>query len=199
MRYGLVEVPTIASSPTTAAKPANTQVVTASASIFTQQHIGRTLRFSSGKLFAITGFTSVTQVTVLGSGAVTNETFVILPAVWHRDGQPYDSVLQSGMDDLGSASAEKVVNAYVVVPSSQSENSPVGVMLRRGGNPATAEDFQGATIASPNRKNLLKPTMISYYVGDRLTVGGINTPFELQERILTFTPRGSQSFGRKGN
>lgn len=199
MRYGLVAAPVVESGSVKATKPANAQTVTATSSIFTRQHIGRTIRFSGGKLFAITGWTSSAVVTVLGSGSVAGESFQIVPAIWHRDGEAYDSVLQSGLDDFGASHHEKLLNGYVVVPSSQSDNSPVAVMFRGGSNPSKAKDLQGATIASPNSKNLLKPTVLQYYIGDRLTVGGINTPFEMQERILTIVPRNSSSFGRRGN
>ncbi len=199
MRYGMVETNPIQSLSITATKAANSSALTASSDIFTKAHIGHTIKSSSGKYFAITGYTSATQVTVIGSGSITAESFTIVPFVWHRDGEDYDSILRSGLDDFGSAHYEKLMNSYVLIPSSKSANTAVSIAFRAGENPATARISQSALMASPNTKNLLKPTVLAYYLGDQLTISGSHNPFELQERVVTVVPRMSGSFGRRGN
>jgi hypothetical protein len=199
MRYGKLAAEEVSSASILATKPANTDVVTATGAIFTTDHIGRSIRTTSGKLFAISGYTSATQVTVIGSGSFTAEAFVITPSVWHRDGAAYDSVMQSGMDDFGSAHAEKVLNEYVILLSSESPNTPVLVQFLGGVKAASPAVIQSATITSPQDMGLLKPTLVQYYIGVALTVSGMNNPFELAGQIFNIVPVNSRSWGRKGN
>lgn len=174
LRYGLIDGQSRRSGAITATKAANSNVVTASQVFFEARMVGKSIKFSSGKIFAITAFTSATEVQVVGAGSVTSETFSIENAIYHRDGQEYDGVMQSGVDAFGATNVEKRVNGYVLYLGSQSPGVPIGVALRGGVNAADMEDAIATTIASPRAHNLLPATWQGYFIGDRITVSGVN-------------------------
>ena len=171
--------------------------IVASGAIFSESSIGKSIQFSGGKIFAITEYITPKIVAVLGSGSVTGETFKIIPAIWHRDGVAYDSVLQSGADAFGSAHSEKTLTEWVLLLGDRSPNTPLTVALRGGRNPAEMADVQTTAIPSPNTRNLKKPTLMRHFLGDRVTASGINNPCEITGKIISLVGAGSHSFNRR--
>lgn len=186
---------------TTAIAIAN-NIATATTACFTPAHIGTTLLLDSGVLVAVINYLSPTQVAVIGAVARA-QSFVILPAIWHRNGQAYDSVIETGLGDLGMADSEKLVSRYVPVCASKNAwqsplpipNAPLHVDFKFGLNPdAEPVTAMRATAIQPH--NLLEPTFIGYYVGVKLAVCGLNNPCALANQIWQAQPIGSQSAGR---
>jgi hypothetical protein len=105
--------------------------------------------------------------------------------------------LESGAGDLGDADSEKLVNRYVLLASSMSQNAPVNLEFKAGTNPNDAPFVQSAVIDSPQTgHNLVEPTFIGYYVGGRITVSALNAPFELVNQIWSAVPIGAKSASR---
>lgn len=202
-RYGLFDAAPQPSGAITATIAGGT--ATASAAFFTVDHVGMTLWLATGDLVAISGYTSSTVVSIIGTAPNTGEppgangpvTFTVLPGIWHRNGLAYSSLLETGAGDLGSADSEKLVTRYVPVASSQSPNSSLQVDFKAGLNPGAMSFVQTAVVAAPQSgHNLIEPTFIGYHVGGRVIVSGINNPFELVTQIWEATLLASKSAGR---
>src|SRR5258708_5811841 len=103
-------------------------------------------------------------------GDITNEAFVIVPAIWHREGFAYDSVLESGLDAFTSSESEKRCVAYTPVLASQSLDSPLESVLRVGRNPDTTEDEVAVDLEDPQGQNMTPVLVQGMYLGDRITV-----------------------------
>jgi hypothetical protein len=176
-------------------------VVNLSAAFFTPAHVGMTLCFSGGINVAIAEYVSPRQVTAYAGNALAvpaGQTFIIKPAIWHRDGAAYNSVVQTGLDAFGFTHGEKQLNEYVLTLSSMSPNTPVNVAFVSGQNPAEGKVSQSGIIKSPNTQNLLKPTVLAYYIGVNVTVSGsLNNPLEISGHLFNIIPVSSHSFGRR--
>lgn len=207
-RYGIYDAPDEISGTITAtlALVGSTPTVTASAAFFSPSHVGMTIRLGSGDkavYAAVAEYVSPTQVTVYfwflqGSApSTTPQTFTMLPGMWHRDGHPYESILKSGLDAFGMAHGEKQLNEYVVFLASQSPNTPISIDFEAGVNPAERFSLQSATIIDPNNQNLVKPTLLEYYLGVTLTVNGMNDPISIVNQLFNIIPVNSHSFGRR--
>jgi hypothetical protein len=195
-RYGLWDAPV--ETPALTATISSNQV-TASTAYFTTAHVGKSIVFASGDIVAITGYTSPTVVTVTGSAPNTtgSQAISILPGIWHRNGNAYDSILESGSGDLGFADTEKLITRYVPVSSSKSQNAVLQINFKAGINPENVPFVQSATVLTPVvGGNLVQPTFMGYYVGARLTISGINNPFELVNQIWQHIPIGDKSASR---
>lgn len=198
-RYGLrVGGPVNVNSPITISNG----VATARAGTFTPLHVGQTILLPDGVFAAITGYISPAKAVVMG-GNSTAGSFVILPAIWHRNGVAYDSRLETGLGDLDLADSEKMVTRYVPVCASKNAwessipvpNAPVTVDFKTALNPdVTPAIVITATATQPH--NLMEPTFIGYYVGANLTISGINNPFALARQIWEARPLNSGSAGR---
>jgi hypothetical protein len=197
LRYGLINAQPKRSGPVTVTKPATGNLVTSSQAFFEQRMVGKSIRTASGKWFAIIGVTDATHATVLGTGAIAGETFTIENTIYHRDGQPYDGILQAGVDAFGASGMEKLLNGYVLFLGSQSPNGQVALALRAGVNPDTVADVLSTVIKSPQTNNLIKATMLGYYIGDRLTVSGVNHVVAVSGRTMQLSGVNSQSYFRK--
>lgn len=170
-------------------------VITSTSAFFTTDDIGTTIVFDDGNSCAIDSYVSSTQVNViLLTGKVTAQKFKVLPSIWHHDGTVYNSVIESGVDDFGAGNSEKSWNEYSLVASSMSPTATVGVVFRGGSNPGVAVDLQSGTITKPQRFNNLRPTVVNYYLGDRVTVTGPG-PFEITSREFRFNIINSHGFG----
>lgn len=88
--------------------------VSASADIFEYAHVGRSIVFDSGEVCAITDYVSQVVVAVIPKQLVPAGKFKIVPAIWHRCGQPYESELDAGYLDFGTGSREKELSSYAV-------------------------------------------------------------------------------------
>jgi hypothetical protein len=196
LRYGLVAGDAIYSGAITASKPANSNEVTASGAFFTKRMVGRSILFSDGTLFAIVAYVSTTKVQVLGTGAVTAQAFTIEGAIYHREGQGYDCILQSGMDGLGSPSSEKRLTRYTPLLGSNSGDSDLAIVLRTATNPARPADALSFTVSDPHTANMRPILLLAQYLGDRITVSGINNRVALSGRQFDLTAADSRGFAR---
>ena len=199
-QYGLTDAPV--ESPECTATISD-GVITTSTEFWTVDHIGKSIVLSNGNVVAIVGVNSDTEAEFVGDAKAANLKFSVVPAIWHRNGESYDSVIQTGAGDLGSADNGKLVTRYVPIASSKIFNAPVvaipatnlNVSFKDGINPqAIAENGQSATVTMPN--NLIQPTFMGYYVGVNLKISGINNPFELSNQVWSATLIGDQSAGR---
>lgn len=162
---------------------------------FSVADIGRTVVFQNGKRFGIVNFVNSKKVEVCGSGGAPSQPFSVEPACWHRNGESYDSVLQSGSEAFGNESGEKTVNRYAVITATQSPDAPMEIVLMSGRNPNEHADRFGFTVEPPEN---MKPVILNdYYIGDRITVSGLNNPLEIVSRIYSIAGAASDSFGRR--
>lgn len=199
-RYGLVQADEVNSGSVKATKAFST--VTANASIFEPFHVGRSIKFSGGQLFAITAWISELEVTVVAAGTSDDVTvaqsFTIIPAIYHRDGQGYDSVLASGIDAFGTSYKEKQMDAYaLILGSNTAKNSLIQVSIVGGVNPSESHVLGTKTITLPKTQNLVPVAFLENYFGDQITVSGINNPVEVAARILSIAGVDSASFVRR--
>ena len=195
-RYGLIKAPVVSSLTVTASL--NGGVATAGASFFTPAHVGQSIVFANGVIAAIDGYVDAKHVIVFSATATSPaQPFTIIPAIYHRDGAAYDSVLESGLDAFGFTHGEKMLNEYVLSLSSKSPNTTLTVVFKGAVNPAESQDLQTATIVSPDFQNLVKPTLLQYYIGTRITASGMNNPVEYVGQLLNIQPVASHSFGRR--
>jgi hypothetical protein len=197
-RYGLFDAPFESSLLLTATLGNGT--VVANGNFFTTSHVGKTIVFNGGVAVAIAEYVSPTTVTVYANAGVavtSGQTFMINPGIWHRDGDDYNSVIQSGLDAFGLTHGEKQLNEYVLTLSSKSPNTPVTVGFLGGVNPAEGTILQSGIILSPDFTNLLKPTLLQYYIGINVTVAGMNNPIEIVGHLFNVVPVTSHSFGRR--
>ena len=195
LRYGLVAGGLERFAWVSASKKDGT--VTASHEIFTPRMVGRAIVFSGGESFGITAYWSATQVQVIGQGDILNQAFAIAPAIYHRDGQAYESVLQSGLEAFGAPDSEKRLDRYVLGLASDSPGTPIRVGFLSGANPANATEALSTTIASPQTRNLVPLILLSHYLGDSLTIAGINNPAKVVSRLFSVAGVNSRSFNRR--
>ena len=198
LRYGMVSGDIKVSGAVKASKLANEDfILTNDTTFFKPTHVGKTIAFANGQRFAIAEYLSSESVRVVGTGAVAQQAFVIENAIYHRAGQSYDSIMESGMESFGVSSAEKQLVEYVLMLSSMSPSSPVLIDFRGGANPSEAENVYARTIVSPKNQNLIPLTLLRYFLGDRITVSGMNNPLEISSKMLTVIGVNSHSFGRR--
>ncbi len=198
LRYGLTNEPVLRSGSTQASSTVAGEITT-NAAFFTPTMVGKTILLANGKCVAITGYSNPKKVTVLGSTAgISGQTFKLLPAIWHRDGDEYDSVLESGMESFGSPESEKRWTQHTTLLSSQqSANTPMTVGLRQARNTNEEEDAFTATVESPLTESLVTLILVANHVGDRITVSGKNNPCELVGRSLLIGGINTQNFNRR--
>jgi hypothetical protein len=179
--------------------------VTASGSFFQSSHVGMTIEFPDGTRGAIQDCISATQVTLYFSpncptytGFTTGQSFKLLPSMWHVDGAPFTSTLESGLESFGSVHMQKMLNEYVLVCKSESQNSSINVSFDGAQNPEKRQSgIQNATIERPDIHNLINPTIQEYYLGVTLAVTGMNDPIGITTQLFSVTPIDTHSFGRQ--
>lgn len=182
-----------------------TIVATASASFFTPAMVGKSMLFPDNLCVAITDYNSTTSVNVLVytpewqtvAPSETNQPFQLLPGIWHRNGQDYDSILETGLDPLGFSQGEKVINEWFVTLSSKSPSSMLRVDFKGGVNPSSWKWLMTGRLKKPVTANLLKPAIVQYYVGTRLTLTGMNNPIEFMSQNFNVQSVNSHSFARR--
>lgn len=195
LRYGFVDGPEHSSGAITATVAAG--VATASASFFKPEHVGRSIRFYDDVLYAITGYTSPTEVSVLMpvSGHAAGQ-FRVVNVIYHRDGQAYSSVLESGLDAFGGPSSEKLWNEYVAQLSSMNPTASLAIDFRGARNPYEEAAALSTTISDAQSSNLVPLMMQANYIGDRITVNGVNNPVEIVERQFNVEGVNAKNFTR---
>jgi hypothetical protein len=194
LQYGLVTGHDLKSGAITATQAG--AVVTASAAIFTKEHIGRTIQYSDGTLVAVTGWTSTTKVTVnVSQTKATGMTFTVLPAIWHRDGEEYDSVLQGGLLDFGDPNSEKAFAGYVLLLAGQSPHTEVNVSFQGCRSPSEGASVLASTTITPP-ETMVPLYLMQNYIQDKLTVSGHNNPIRLVGRVFQVRGVNTMSFNR---
>lgn len=186
LRYGKTNLAPVNSGAITASQADNT--VTASNAIFTVEHIGCSIQFSTGQLVNITAFTDDHTVTVGGNAHTIAATgFKIISSIYHRLGQSYSSVLQGGLVSFGDDYNEKDIMAYVLYLSQFSLNTSLlfEILGTRNAGEATAV-LGSLNLTTPLTKNHIPMYFRANYFQDRITVSGINNPIEIEGR--TFDP-----------
>ena len=171
--------------------------IQASSAFFTPEMIGWSIVTHSSKaVLAITGYVSATEVIVLGDDAVNNEQFKIIGAIWHRNGQAYDSILKSGCGEFNSPTTLKVLNRYAVIGDNEMGNSQILVTLLSGTNYRNmTEEVTDAPLDLNDRT--MQPALVAgYYLQDQIKVSGINNPVRLDCRLFDLTARGERFFER---
>jgi len=128
---------------------------------------------------------------------ITNQPFAIIPQIWHRDGSPYTATLQSGDEGFGQPDSEKQMDHHVTLLSSDSPSYPVAVMIRGGVNSRTVGDKLGKTLTDPQSKNMIPLLLLQQFLGDRLTVSGVNHFVKITGRIFHTAGVNSESFVRR--
>lgn len=192
-RYGLVAAPEKAGTGTQ-----STTTVTAPGGPFLPRHVGWTLKWADGTHVAITGYTSATAVTVDTSATKTSQGFTLIPAIWHRDGSNYDSILESGLEGWGNQFSEKRMNQYVLLPSGKSPDFSATLQLYGVRNAAeTPTELFSYSMTSVKTENMVPTHEIANYFRDKLTVSGKNNPAEISARIFSVTGVDSRSFNRQ--
>lgn len=163
--------------------------VTASAEIFALEHVGWSVVFADGTTVGITGYVSPTEVTVVGSGRAYHQAFTLVPAIWHRNGQGYTSVLRSGLDFLQKPNMYKRVDGYdlLLSPISLSTvalpQAPVTLKLRV----AERLDQEAETeiqLLKPFEDWQVETLLDGILFGDELSVSGMNNPVEYLGKTL---------------
>jgi hypothetical protein len=183
MRYGKEAIDDESSGSITATVSGNT--ATASAAIFKADHAGRSIKFADGTVFAVLAVVDATHATVLSGRKTASQRFSIIPAIYHRDEESYDSIMASGLSSFGKSRNEKLWNEYTLILASQSPNASVAVDFRSGRNPGEDAVEQSTVIPRARTENMVQPTIQANYIGDRLTVAGVNNPVEIAERIFS--------------
>lgn len=176
-----------------------TTVFKTSADVFLPGDTGKTIRFADMVQVAIVRYLDARTVVVFADPMPVKvaKTFVIVDAIWHRNGEDYDSPLQSGMEAFGAADMEKQMDGYVPILSSQSPDATLALALRSAKNPADAVDRLTTNLTAPQTHNLIPVILAGHYLGDRLTVSGVNAACELSSRIYRLVNTNSNSFGRQ--
>lgn len=201
LRYGLVDANVVSSGNVTATQAGTT--ITANAAIFSAEHVGRTILFNGDILVHIAEYVSPTVVTAGLAQNVTARTFRILPAIWNRAGEEYDSVLECGLEGFGNEFNEKTLDSFVPLLASGSDRYPspdgaLEVEVLGARNTAEGAAVLGSTtLASPKTENLVPVFFVQNYFGDRLTVSGRNNPCQLVGRIYNIDGVNSRSFIRR--
>jgi len=194
-RYGLYDAPVLVSSTTVSITGG---VATSLAAFFLPNHVGMTIVCADGTKAAILEYVSPTSVQVLTVAGITTtaQTFRLIPEIYHRCGVAYTSAQESGVYDFNFSTGEKILNEYSLSLSSKWPMSadPVTVTFKGGSNAADISDIQSAIILSPNTMNFLRPSLIQFYIGTRLTITGINNPMEFVAQSFNVQPVSSHGF-----
>lgn len=195
VRYGLTDAAPIPSNAITATQNGN--IVTASAPVFTADTaLGRSLQWKDLSVNNVTAYISPIQVSV-GSSATraTPSIFELVTQLYHRCGQPYSSVVQSGLESFGTTFGEKTIEAIVVMLSSDSPNSQLLLEVLGAINPTNTPPVLGSKLFT----NVLVQNAVGMYFeqnwfSDRITILGMNNPAELIERIYNIANVNSKAF-----
>lgn len=185
LTYGMTDRPIINSNAVTVTQSGTT--VTASAPIFTEDMVNiQSLQFPDLSVTAIMGYTSATVVTVLTPLTRAATAFRIIPAIWHRLGLPYDSEMQSGLDNFGNDSGEKDLESVMIQLSSESPNTPFLFELCGTANPSymVLDGSAAPTIGSklqtnPKLQSVVSMMFIRNFFQHRITVSGTDNPAEI--------------------
>lgn len=196
-QYGLTAAKPIPSGVITASQAGNT--VTASAPIFTKDHINKSVYFANRMTVNILDWISTTQVTVGGAAqTVASQKFFIIPEVYARLNVGYKSILAGGLSPWGDQFREKDISSYVLTLSSFSPNCALLFEILGARNTAEGASLLGSkAIVAPIAANFVPMYFRQNYFQDRITIDGINNPCKLLSRTFGLAHIRSDSFIRR--
>lgn len=195
VRYGLTDSKPLQSGTITVSQSGN--VLTSSGQFFEPDLvIGKSIQFPDLSVVNVTGFTDSQHITVGGPATTRAATlFSVISASWHRLGQPYASVIQTGLESFGTTFGEKDLEAIVVILASGSANSTLLLEFLGCVNPVDNPPVLGSKlITNPLATNAIGSLFRRNWFADRLTVNGINNPTELIEQIYNIAGVNSKAF-----
>lgn len=118
-------------------------------------------------------------------------------AIYHRTGQAYQAVLQSGL--FGHPRNQQKLHSYEAGVSSLSypTSAQINVQVYGYTNPSQAgELLLDETLTIPDTQNLLPCLFIANFFQDRLTVNVLNAPVNLSMRVVETSQAGGEGVGR---
>lgn len=194
MRYGKLNALDIESGAITATVSGG--VVTASSDIFTYDHVGRTVLWSDGQAAFISEYVSPTQVQTTSSPTSPTGTFRIVPFMWNRLGESYDSLMVSGLDSFGTPEQEKTAEGFTLLCGSRFPRILPNIELRTAENESDAPTAGIAeTLTDPDYLRI--PVYLSsYFIGDTVRVSGSDNPCSVSGRIWSVDRRTIRGFER---
>jgi hypothetical protein len=192
LRYGRVDQPVVSG---VGGLTAGT--VTANA-VFRPEHVGRTIVWADGTRTPIITYTSATEVVADSAETVAADTaFTIEPAIWHRSGANYTSVLKSGLGNPAGDGETKIVS-YTPVLASQSPNAELDLVFFGARNPAETPVSLGTrTIALATEEPLVPMHLMAQHIQDQITVEGKDNPVAIAERVYRLSAANSKGFSRR--
>lgn len=194
VKYGLTDTMPFISGGITCTQAGNT--MTASAPFFSSDLvIGRSIQFPDLSVVNVVGYISPTQITVGGPAKTRVATqFSVISALWHRIGQPYDSVLASGLESFGKNFGEKDIEAWVLTLAGESPNSTLLFELIGGTSPSKTAVLGSRLFTNAEVQNAVGMLFRQNYFADRITVSGMNNPLEIVQRVLNIAGVDSRAF-----
>ena len=190
-RYGLLSKPPVTMSGTVSQSGT---AVTTSADNFTAEHVGWSIRYSDGTVYAITAVTGARAATVNESATKTALTGVLIPAVYHRAGSGYTSELTGGLCPWGDKYSEKKLRAFYVGLASQTPTKTISATISKAVNAFDTPTVVGTASLGP-RHNL--PIYCSaHLIQDKIEVSGVNKPVEIVHRTFEIAGVKTKSISR---
>lgn len=119
--------------------------------------------------------------------------------LWTRRGATYVSDLLMGLSDFGDPMNEKHINQYVLLPASQSPDTPVTLNFLTVRNPSeTAADISGSptVMATPRTKNTVYLHTLAHLIQERIRVSS-SANFRMSRRVWAVGRVGSASVVRR--
>lgn len=174
--------------------------VTTFAPFFTSDiAVNQSIQWPDGTVVNVVQFLDTQNIIVGGTPITRTFTpFSVLPAVWHRLGQPYTSVMQSGLDNFGNEFGEKDLESWVIALASISPNTPFFFELLGTINPNNAAVVLGNyTFTNPKIQSAIGMMFCQNYFQDRITVNGINNPMAIIARLYNIAGVNSKAFTRR--
>lgn len=197
LRYGLSSADPVKSGAVTITQLGN--LITASAPFFTPESvIGWSIQFPDLSVSTVLSYVNPTQITVRSSAARAATSFRLIPSLWHRLGQPYESDIQSGLDDFRNDSGEKDLESWSIAISSKSPSTPFLFTIYGGINPSDDPiSLATNTFTDPKVESTVGMLFLQNYFADRITVNGLDNPLEFIERGFNIAGVDSKDFVRR--
>jgi len=174
--------------------------------IFADEHYGWTVVIQETAPVARTAFYAIARVIdsayvqvipALPTGMM-GTIIDLLPSIWHRRGEAYESALASGLLRGGDTQhPEVLLEGYVLIAASTSYNTPAHVEFIGARNSRELATLIESDIASPQTANLRTLELKQHLIGDRITVNAAHQPFELAGRIFEVSGIKSDSIARQ--
>lgn len=168
--------------------------------------VGQSIQWPDLSVVNVVQYLSPTQILVGGPPVTRALTpFSVISAIWHRLGKPYTSVQQSGLDNFGNEFGEKDLESWIISLASLSPNTAFFFELIGGitpnyfaTDPARRPSVLGSfTFTNPRIQSAIGMLFCQNYFQDRITVSGINNPFQISARLYNIAGVNSKAFTRR--